>query len=84
MMAITTSNSINVKPFRFCMIFALPFQRKTTSIAGMLFCRDYNTVSFIDASKKPISMDLQFTTVKARKYFFLAFCDDYSHKSAAL
>jgi hypothetical protein len=66
------------------MIFALPFQRKTTSIAGILFCCDYNTVSFIDASKKPISMDWQFTASKARVYFLLAFCDNYSHKSTAL
>jgi len=73
MMAITTSSSINVKPFRLCMIFALPFQRKTTSIAGMLFSCDYNTVSFIDASKKPILMDWQFTTGRLVSTFSLLF-----------
>jgi hypothetical protein len=55
-MAITTSSSINVKPFRSHMMFALLFQREVMSFAGMLFCHNYNTLVLSNASQQIVKL----------------------------
>ena len=52
MMAMTTSNSINVKPFSLCNVFALAFQREITSFVSMLLYNYYNTNSHGDTSNR--------------------------------